>query len=123
MENNKEPRAGISRQQFLQYTAGAGAAMLLSSLEGLALETPQKKLLVALIGCGSVSNRYIPHLQTSSLIQIVSLCDIKYERALAQNKQYNVNAATYPHIDQMLKGVPFDMMVTLTDTVSYTHLT
>jgi len=42
MENNKETRAGISRQQFLQYTAGAGAAMLLSSLEGLALETPQK---------------------------------------------------------------------------------
>jgi predicted dehydrogenase len=26
-----------------------------------------------------------------------------------------VNAATYPHIDAMLKGVPFDMMVTLTD--------
>jgi TRAP-type uncharacterized transport system substrate-binding protein len=96
----------------LQYTAGAGAAMLLSSLEGLALETPQKKLRVALIGCGSVSNRYIPHLQTSSLIEIVSLCDIKYERAVNQNKQYNVNAQTYPHIDKMLAGVPFDMMVT-----------
>ena len=34
----------ISRQQFLQYTAAAGAAMLLSSLEGLALERPEKKL-------------------------------------------------------------------------------
>ncbi|MFI5131339.1 MAG: Gfo/Idh/MocA family protein [Chitinophagales bacterium] len=105
----------ISRQKFLQYTAAAGAAVLLSSLEGLALETPQKKLRVALIGCGSVSNRYIPHLQTSSLIELVSLCDIKYERAVAQNKQYNVNAATYPNIDAMLKGVPFDMMVTTTD--------
>ena len=105
----------ISRQKFLQYTAAAGAAVLLSSLEGLALETPQKKLRVALIGCGSVSNRYIPHLQTSSLIELVSLCDIKYDRAVAQNKQYNVNAATYPNIDAMLKGVPFDMMVTTTD--------
>ena len=105
----------ISRQKFLQYTAAAGAAVLLSSLEGLAMEMPQKKLRVGLIGCGSVSNRYIPHLQTSSLIEIVSLCDIKYDRAVNQNKQYNVGAQTYPNIDAMLKGVPFDMMVTTTD--------
>jgi predicted dehydrogenase len=105
----------ISRQQFMQYMAGAGAAVLLSSLESFALETPQKKLRVAIIGCGSVSNRYIPHLQTSSLIEIVSLCDIKYDRAIAQNNQYKVNAATYPDIEKMLAGVPFDMMVTLTD--------
>lgn len=105
----------ISRQEFLKSTAMASAALLLSSLEGSAIEKPDKKLRIAIIGCGSVSNRYIPHLQTSSLIEIVSLCDIKYERAVAQNKQYNVNAATYPHIDKMLAGVPFDMMVTLTD--------
>lgn len=105
----------LSRQQFLQYTASAGAAVLLSSLEGFALEKREKKLKVAIIGCGSVSNRYIPHLQTSPLIEIVSLCDIKPERAIAQNKQYNVNATTYASIDEMLKGVPFDMMVTLTD--------
>jgi len=122
MENNKETIAGISRQKFLQYTAAAGAAMLLSSLESLALERPEKKLRVALIGCGSVSNRYIPHLQTSSLIEIVSLCDIKYERAINQNKQYNVNAQTYPHIDKMLAGVPFDMMVTTTDMQEHEHL-
>ncbi len=104
----------ISRLQFLKYTAAAGAAALLSSLESFALSRPDKKLRVAIIGCGSVSNRYIPHLQTSSLIEIASLCDIKYERAIAHNKQYNVNAATYPHIDAMPKGVPFDMMITLT---------
>ena len=105
----------ISRQKFLQYTASAGAALLLSSLEGFAMEKPEKKLRVAISGCGSVSNRYIPHLQTSSLIEIVSLCDIKYERAEEQNKKYSVNAKTYPHIDKMLAGVPFDMMVTTTD--------
>src|SRR6476661_7574390 len=104
----------ISRQKFLQMTSMAGAAVLLSSLEGFA-KTKSEKLRLAIIGCGSVSNRYIPHLQTSPLIEIVSLCDIKYERAVGQNKQYNVNAATYPNIDAMLKGVPFDMMVTTTD--------
>ena len=105
----------ISRQQFLQRTAMAGAAVLLSSLESWALTTDDKKLRVALIGCGSVSNRYLPQLLSSTLIEVVSLCDIKYDRALAQNKQYNVNAKTYPHIDKMLAGVPFDMMVTTTD--------
>lgn len=105
----------ISRQEFLKMTASAGAALLLSSLETFAKETNATKLRVAVIGCGSVSNRYIPHLQSSPLIEVVSLCDIKHERAIAQKKQYNVNAETYPNIDAMLKGVPFDMMVTLTD--------
>ncbi len=114
MENNKT-KSGISRQQFLQRTAMAGAAVLLANLESFALTTADKKLRVAVIGCGSVSNRYLPQLQSSKLIEVVSLCDIKPERAEAQNKQYNVGAKTYPHIDAMLKGVPFDMMVTLTD--------
>jgi len=104
----------ISRNDFLKHTAMAGAAVLLSSLESFAA-TSEKKLKVAIIGCGSVSNRYIPHLQTSSLIEIVSLCDIKYDRAIDQNKKYNVNAVTYPHIDKLLTGVPFDMMITTTD--------
>jgi predicted dehydrogenase len=105
----------ISRQKFLQYTAAAGAAVLLSSLESLALATDDKKLRVAVIGCGSVSNRYLPQLLSSKMIEVVSLCDIKYDRAVNQNKEYKVNAQTYPNIEAMLKGVPFDMMVTLTD--------
>lgn len=105
----------ITRQKFLQQSAMVGAAVLLSSLESFALTKADKKLKVAVIGCGSVSNRYLPQLLSSKLLEVVSLCDIKYERAVAQNKQYNVNAKTYPHIDAMLKGVPFDMMVTLTD--------
>jgi len=105
----------ISRKHFLQNSAMAGAAVLLSSLESWALTTDDKKLRVALIGCGSVSNRYLPQLLSSKLIDVVSLCDIKYDRALAQNKQYKVNATTYPNIEAMLAGVPFDMMVTTTD--------
>jgi predicted dehydrogenase len=115
MENNQEIKSAISRQQFLKQTAMAGAAILLSNLESFAATTADKKLRVALIGCGSVSNRYLPQLLSSKLIEVVSLCDIKYERAVEQNKKYNVNAQTYPHIDKMLAGVPFDMMVTTTD--------
>jgi len=105
----------MTRQNFLQRTAMAGAAVLLSSLESWAATTEDKKLKVAIIGCGSVSNRYLPQLLSSKMIVVVSLCDIKYERAVEQNKKYNVNATTYPNIDAMLAGVPFDMMVTLTD--------
>ncbi len=107
--------SNISRQQFLQSSAMAGAALLLSSLEGWAASKADKKLRVALIGCGSVSNRYLPQLLSSKMIEVVSLCDIKPERAIAQNKQYNVGAKTYANIDDMLSGVPFDMMVTTTD--------
>jgi predicted dehydrogenase len=105
----------LSRENFLKTTALAAAGLLVSSLEGWAAGTPDKKLRVAIIGCGSVSNRYIPHLQSSKMIEIVSLCDIKPERAVNQNKQYNVGAQTYANIDAMLAGVPFDMMITLTD--------
>jgi predicted dehydrogenase len=115
METIEKSKNEISRQQFLQRTAMAGAAILLSSLESWAITTPEKKLKVALIGCGSVSNRYLPQLLSSKMIEVVSLCDIKYDRALEQNTKYNVNAQTYKNIDDMLKGVPFDMMVTTTD--------
>lgn len=104
-----------TRGEFLKKTAMASAALLVSSLESWAAETPDKKLRVALIGCGSVSNRYLPQLLSSPVIEVVSLCDIKYERAVNQNKEYKVNAQTYPNIDAMLAGVPFDMMVTTTD--------
>ena len=104
----------INRAEFLQKTALASAAILLSSIEGFAREE-QKVIRVAIIGCGSVSNRYIVHLQSSSLVKIVSLCDIKIERANAQNEKYNIGANTYNHIDALLKGVPFDLVLTLTD--------
>ncbi len=105
----------ITRQEFLTKTAMASAALLVSSLEGWANVTENKKLKVAIIGCGSVSGSYIPKLLTSDVIQIVSLCDIKYDRALERNKTFKVNAKTYHNIDEMLKGEPFDMMITLTD--------
>ena len=115
-------RIRISREEFLKSTALAGAALLVSSLEGMAKGTPAKKIRVGLIGCGSVSNRYLPHLKASSLVEVVSLCDIKYDRAVNQNKQYALNASTYPNIEAMMAGVPFDLMVTTTDMQEHGRL-
>ncbi len=112
----------MNRETFLKNSVTASLALFMTSLESVALTNQDKKLRVAIIGCGSVSNRYIPHLQTSPLIEIVALCDIIHERAEGQKKQYNVNAATYHSIDSMLKGVPFDMMVTLTDMQAHGDL-
>ena len=67
----------MNRQAIFQRTAMAGAAVLLSSLESWAITTTDKKLRVAVIGCGSVSNRYLPQLLSSPIIEVVSLCDIK----------------------------------------------
>lgn len=112
----------MSRQDFLKTTALAGAAFLVTSLEGLAMGSAIKKIRVGLIGCGSVSNRYLPHLKASPFVEVVSLCDIKYERAVNQNKEYDLNASTYPNIESMLAGVPFDLLVTTTDMQEHGRL-
>ena len=104
----------LTRAAFLQKTSLASAALLLSNLE-LFAAAEEKIIKVAIIGCGSVSNRYIVHLKSSPLVKIVSLCDIKQDRAEAQNKKYNIGASTYNHINALLKGNAFDLMLTLTD--------
>ncbi len=111
----------ISRQQFLKQTSLAGAALLLSSLEGFALTMKDKKIKVAVIGCGSVSTQYLPHLSKAKFVEIVSVCDIIPERAVTRSKEYNV-PNYYPHIDKLLAGAPFDMMLTLTDMQEHGRL-
>jgi predicted dehydrogenase len=111
----------ISRQQFLQRTAMAGAAVLLSSLEGFALGTDQKKIRVAIIGCGSVSGVYLPHLSKAAHVELVSCCDIVYDRAKKRAAEFNI-PHHYPHIDQQLAGAPFDLLVNLTDMQEHGRL-
>lgn len=111
----------ITRQHFLRSTAMAGAAVLLSSVESLATLSPEKKIKVAVIGCGSVSGQYLPHLSKSPYVELVSCCDIIYDRALSRAKEFNI-PHTYPHIDQLLAGAPFDLMLTLTDMQEHGRL-
>lgn len=98
-----------------------GISMLLTSLQGFALTTPEKKIRVAVIGCGSVSGQYLPHLSKSPYVELVSACDIIYERAQQRAKEYNI-PNHYPHIDQLLAGAAFDLMITLTDMQEHGRL-
>jgi predicted dehydrogenase len=110
----------ISRHEFLLRTAMAGAAFLVSSIESLA-SAHQKKIRVGVIGCGSVSTQYFPHLSKSPSVELVSTCDIIYERATRQAAQYGV-PHHFPHIDPMLAGPEFDLLVNLTDMQEHGRL-
>lgn len=111
----------ISRKHFLQQTALAGASLLLSSIKGFAILTQQQKIRVAVIGCGSVSTQYLPHLSKASHVELVSTCDIIYDRAKAAATKYNISNS-YSHIDELLKGPAFDLMVNLTDMQEHGRL-
>lgn len=110
----------ITRQQFLQRTAMAGAALLLSSLESWAFEDG-KKIRVGIIGCGSVSGQYLPHLSKSLHVELVSTCDIIVDRAKKAAGQYGIKNY-YPDISSMLAGAPFDLLVNLTDMQEHGRL-
>jgi hypothetical protein len=111
----------LTRGEFLQRTTMAGLAVLLSSIEGFALTRPEEKIRVGLIGCGSVSGQYLPHLACLHYAEVVSLCDIVFVRAQKRGAEYNI-ANHYPHIDQMLAGVPFDLLVNTTDMQEHGRL-
>jgi len=111
----------MTRQDFLKNTAAAGAAYLLGSMEAFATAMPDKKIRIGLIGCGSVSGVYLPHLSKCAYAEVVSLCDIIYERAQKRAAEFKV-ANTYPSIEKMLAGVPFDLLVNTTDMQEHEYL-
>ena len=108
MNASQEP---VNRRHFAKSTLLTGAAIVTTSL---AAESGPKRIRTGLIGCGSVSNQYLPQLKNSPYVEVVSLCDIKPERARRQAEKYGV-AHHYPDIDSMLAGVPFDFLVDTTD--------
>jgi predicted dehydrogenase len=118
MNNNK-----ITRKDFLVKTGTVTAAVVLSPFAGKSAFAgqPAKKIRIGLIGCGSVSGVYLPHLKECPYAEVVSTCDIIYERAKKRASEFNI-PNSYPHIDQLLAGVPFDLMVNLTDMQEHGHL-
>lgn len=102
----------INRKQFIQ----AGAALATAALTPSALFafSADRKIKVAVIGCGSVSNMYLPHLSKVPQVELVATCDIIPERAWAAAEKYQI-ARHYDHIDKLLQGVSFDLLVNLTD--------
>lgn len=114
----------MKRKEFLSNVAMAGtAAMMIPALarSGILSAGIQNKLRVGVIGCGSVSGMYLPHLANSEYVQVVSVCDIKPERAKSRAAEFNV-PNIYDHIEKMLAGAPFELFVNLTDMQEHGHL-
>jgi len=109
-------QTSLSRREFTQtalLTAGAvalGAAAPALSAAGAA----PRRIRTAVIGCGSVSNQYLPVLKRCPFVELVSVCDIRPERARKQAEAYGV-PNHYPHIEALLAGAPFEFLIDLTD--------
>jgi predicted dehydrogenase len=113
----------IARRQFLResviLTTALGVAPAVLAADEPALSLPQgRKLKVGLIGCGNVSGSYLPNLTQQPFIEVVSLCDIIPERAEDRARQFKVGHV-YPHVDAMLAGVAFDLLVNTTSMPSH----
>lgn len=113
----------ISRKKFLYQASMLGAATMATMVGQAKTFMPQdgKKIRVGIIGCGSVSGVYLPHLTKSPFVEVVSACDIIIERAQQRAKEFNI-PNTYPSIEKMLAGVPFDLMITTTDMQEHGRL-
>lgn len=117
--------ADLNRRTFLTQSAAAGAALTLSGVASrssqAAVNEKSKRIRVGLIGCGSVSGVYLPQLSTCPYVELVSTCDIIPERAERRAREFKISHH-YPHIDKMLAGEPFDLLVNTTDMQEHEHL-
>jgi predicted dehydrogenase len=113
----------LSRKDFLKQSGAATAAFLINPLDGgsPSASRPAGKIRVGVIGCGSVSRMYLPHLSKCPYAELVSTCDILYDRAKNRAAEFNI-PNSYPHIDQLLAGAPFDLLVNLTDMQEHGRL-
>ncbi len=104
----------ITRREFHATSLLAGGVLASSSLASVAALAAENRIRTGVIGCGSVSNAYLPVLKDSPYVDVVSVCDIKPERARLQAEKFKV-PHHYPNIDAMLSGEPFDFLIDLTD--------
>jgi predicted dehydrogenase len=111
-------RSRITRREF------ARRSLLASPVVAAApaiIRAQGRRIPTGVIGCGSVSNSYLPVLAASPHVELVSVCDIRPERAERQAGRFSV-PHHYPHIDQMLTGAPFEFLVDLTDMQEHERL-
>jgi predicted dehydrogenase len=120
--HDRDHQSGSSqpRRVFLKSIAVASSLVPLVGAKALHASSAQK-IRVGIIGCGSVSGVYLPHLKECPHVELVSTCDIKPERAKQRAEQFGIKHH-YPHIDKMLTGEPFDLLVNTTDMQEHEHL-
>jgi predicted dehydrogenase len=112
-------RSSWTRREFAKTTLLAGAAVS-SGLVAVSAAEP-KRIRTGIIGCGSVSGAYLPVLTKCPYAEVVSLCDIRPERARQRAEQFQI-AHHYPRLDKMLAGAPFDFLINLTDMQEHERL-
>src|SRR5262249_30819131 len=71
----------MNRRKFLETGAGVLASSMAAPHLAHQDTSRKKRIRVGLIGCGSVSGRYLPDLADCPYAEVVSLCDIRPERA------------------------------------------
>lgn len=112
----------ISRKKFLYQASLLGAATVTSMVgQARGFMQDRNKIRVGIIGCGSVSGVYLPHLAKSPYVELVSTCDIIPERAKKRAAEHNI-PNQYPSIEKMLAGAPFDLLVNTTDMQEHGRL-
>lgn len=96
--------------------AGAGVCFISAGADA-----PAKRIRAGVIGCGSVSGSYLPVLAECPFVEVVSLCDMRPERADRRGEEFGV-ARRYADLGAMLAGEPFDLLVNLTDMQEHERL-
>jgi predicted dehydrogenase len=116
----------ISRRSFVCTASHTVAAIGFLGKASVAKATADKgkpvpfdkKIRVGIIGCGSVSRSYIPDMKSHPYIELVSACDIIRSRAEKQARKHDI-PHVYGHIDEMLKGEDFDLLVNTTSITEH----
>jgi predicted dehydrogenase len=79
--------------------------------------TERKKLMrkvrVAVVGCGSAAQKYVPHLQQSPAVDLVAVSDALEERARSIARTHAIEHV-FHDVDQMLSRLDFELLVNLT---------
>src|SRR5688572_30748961 len=72
--------SGIDRRTFIQQGTAALAVGAIVASNAQAQDAPSaKRLRVAVIGCGSVSTKYLPYLVDTEHVEVVAVCDRKFD--------------------------------------------
>lgn len=68
---------------------------------------------VAIVGCGNVAEKYVPHLRQSEACELVAVCDPLVDRVQSFAQAYGIER-TFQDVDQMLDTLDFELLVNLT---------
>ncbi|WP_205748213.1 Gfo/Idh/MocA family protein [Dyadobacter bucti] len=116
-----ETQNELSRKDFIRQAGIMGAIAMMWPSGLTAGGEAAQKIRVGVIGCGSVSTQYLPHLSKSPFVTLVSTCDIVEQRAKDAAAKYGI-PNYYPSIEKMLAGADFDLLVNLTNMQEHGRL-